>query len=85
MAHSPCLHQTLFLVWRLHDREESVMRAQARLAEGERRGLFRLRSLSAAVGEARAYLEPRGELEAILESVYDDAADLVSSRWIESG
>jgi hypothetical protein len=85
MMHGPSPSQTLFLAWRIDQDKDSASRARARLAAGESHGFFRLHSFSAAQGEARAYLEPLRELETILESVYDDPADLVSSRWIESG
>jgi len=74
----------LFLSWKLDRGTGFARRPDTRLAEGERLGLFRLRSFSAAAGKAQAYLEPRSDLETILESVYDDPADLLSCRWIES-
>ncbi len=73
---------TLFLSWKLDRRPDPALRALARVAEGERQGLYVLRRFSAAEGEAQAYLEPRNDLETILESVYDDPADLLSCRWI---
>ena len=66
----------LLLCWKLHNG------AEARLAVGERLGLFRLRSSLAEGGETHACLEPQSDLEKILESIYDDPADLLSCRWI---
>ena len=71
----------LLLSWKLDPDAGAARRAEARLAAAERLGFFRLRSFSAVDGEAQAYLEPRNDLENILESIYDDPADLLSCRW----
>ncbi len=73
----------LYIAWRMNPADaDSAGTAKNRLAQGEGRHLYRLRSWVIVNGEGHALLAPAASLEQIAGAVSDDAEEVVASRWI---
>lgn len=73
----------LYIAWRTNPADaNSAGVAKNRLASGEGRHLYRLRSWVIVNGEARALLAPAAPLEQIAGALSDDAGQLLASRWV---
>ena len=73
----------LYIAWRTNAADANSARsAKRRLAQGEGKHLYRLRSWVIVNGEGRALLAPGAPLEQIAGAVSDRADQMLSSRWI---
>jgi hypothetical protein len=72
----------LYVAWRLETDNDSANSLQQKLARGETRNLYQLRSWMAAKGEARALLVPEAPLEEIADALWSPMSRPLATRWI---
>jgi len=73
----------LYIAWKLNTADGSAAGdVKDRLAQGEGKKLYRLRSWVIVNGEARALLNPDAPLEEITAAIWDEGARPLRSRWV---
>jgi hypothetical protein len=77
------LCNALYISWKLEAGDGSADSMREKLADGEDRKLYRLRSWMVARGEARVLLVPAAPLEEIAEALWMTLTPPVATRWIE--
>ncbi|MCU1327039.1 MAG: hypothetical protein JWN34_2409 [Bryobacterales bacterium] len=75
----------LYLSWRLRSADiTSVDQVKRRLALGETKHLYRLRSWVIVGGEVQALLSPAATLDRIATAIWGTNSQPIATRWVQS-